>query len=88
MNSFVNESLPNITGSITSENSLSWNKVVTGEGALFGNSTTANCANAGNSSGVRTTKFSLNASHSSSTYQDNAPVQQRAIQVYLNFYLN
>lgn len=74
------ESLPNITGSITSENSLSWNKVVTGEGALFGNNTTASCANANGVSGSRTTQFSLDASLSSSTYQNNAPVQQEAIQ--------
>ena len=30
----------------------------------------------------------FDASRSSSTYQDNAPVQQKAVQMYLEFYLN
>lgn len=33
-------------------------------------------------------RWDMDASRSSSTYQDNAPVQQKAIQVYLNFYIN
>lgn len=33
-------------------------------------------------------KETFDASQSNSTYQDNAPVQQKAIQVYLEFYLN
>jgi len=82
---FVNESLPNITGkySITAcrQNELA------ASGALYGDDKQTGY-NGGNNGRACPAYFGFDASLSSPTYQNNAPVQQRAIQTYLNFYLN
>lgn len=87
---FVSESLPNIAGFATGS---------TNQVGQFQQNTRNGCVETyNNGPGYVTTQFStsmvaadsfqVNASWSSSTYQDGAPVQQKAIQVYLEFYLN
>ena len=71
------ESLPNISGSITWTN-MFCNGVSSQTGALAGTSNTVRRHNDGGSTSGGGIDF--NASRSSSTYQDNAPVQQEAVQ--------
>lgn len=82
---YVEESLPNIKGdlegnaynaSMGSDNSAIWTD-------------TNFVANSGeyNAEKQNTRALHFNASRSSSTYQDNAPVQQRATEMYLYFYV-
>lgn len=77
---YVPESLPNIKGSITSNN---WAGDASSSSALYPSGNGPNSAQSG--SGVNT--INIDASRYSSTYQDNAPVQQRATQMYLYFYV-
>ena len=76
----VNESLPNITGSIYSnmlEGSMSW----TGSGCLYGTQTVSNNKyTTGGTTNNTPDTINIDASRSSSTYQNNAPVQQEAVQ--------
>lgn len=65
------ESLPNITGA-AGQNGYSGAI----SGAFYGGSAVSSSPNTGGS----TTQIYFNASHSSASYQDNAPVQQEAIQ--------
>lgn len=79
----IAESLPNIKGSTNT--SLQVASDLTGSGAIqtsLGTSTTS-----GASGNRPWGKIDFNASRSSSTYQDNAPVQERATQMYLYFYV-
>lgn len=81
----IDESLPNIkAGRITTSDYGDIETEVTGawEGSSNPNSTNL-------SSGNTSTEYflSFNASRSSSTYKDNAPVQERATQMYLYFYV-
>lgn len=81
----IDESLPNIkAGRITTSDYGGIETEVTGawEGSSNPNSTNL-------SSGNTATEYflSFNASRSSSTYKDNAPVQERATQMYLYFYV-
>lgn len=79
----IDESLPNIAGTVTQGNgySVSWNAALQDDGgALYGIHATTMCANAAGTSGSFSKGFGIDASRSSSTYQDNAPVQQEAIQ--------
>lgn len=73
----VDESLPNITGNTGIFNGLA-NAGRTGSGAIQVTQV-ANDTWGGYGTGAQTT-IAINASKSSSTYQDNAPVQQEAIQ--------
>ena len=73
----VDESLPNITGDTGIFNGLA-NAGRTGSGAIQVTQV-ANDTWGGYGTGAQTT-IAINASKSSSTYQDNAPVQQEAIQ--------
>lgn len=75
---YVSESLPNITGNITGT-------VYRGADGAFSQTAVSEWSGAYSYSGPA--NFDFNASRSSSTYQDNAPVQQRATQMYLYFYL-
>lgn len=77
---YVAESLPNITGD------AGFTRNVSGDitGAFYPTST--NNTSVGGT-GNTLTKASFDASRSSSTYQDNAPVQQRATEMYLYFYV-
>ena len=65
------ESLPNITGA-AGQNGYSGAI----SGAFYGGSAVSSSPNTGGS----TTQIYFNASHSSASYQDNAPVQQEAVQ--------
>lgn len=85
---YVPESVPNITGD-TVWNYMGYTNSATSNGALKGKSTSATTkvgATAGNNLGTAY-GIEFNASDSSSTYQDGAPVQQRATQMYLYFYV-
>jgi hypothetical protein len=81
---YVDESLPNIKGDTKAFGPTGEN---VGNGSFvlseFSN------ANISSSSAYSNTnrKIELDASLSSSTYQDGAPVQQRATQMYLYFYV-
>lgn len=72
---FVQESLPNITGNFEP---MSRSEDSSAVGAFYKKSS-------GNSQ--LGTVFGFDASLSSSTYQDSAPVQQRATEMYLYFYV-
>ncbi len=76
---YVPESLPNITGSFYSAT-----RIDPTTGAFTRSSRTEGFNGNNNNSGSYNT---FDASLSSSTYQDNAPVQQRATQMYLYFYV-
>lgn len=80
---YVSESLPNINGYFAYD---VWQSASYDGGAFYndGGNKRAGAGNDNNSSGS-ITRF--DASRSSSTYQDNAPVQQRATQMYLYFYV-
>ena len=94
---YVAETLPNITGGL--ENTVMDSGSNTGgewyvgnfeqTGALRTESYVSNEAIAGASysNGENLKSITLDASLSSSTYQDNAPVQQRATEMYLYFYV-
>lgn len=87
---YIPESLPNIAGTVTQGNgySVSWNAALQDDGgALYGIHATTMCAEAAGTSGSFSKGFGIDASRSSSTYQDNAPVQQRGTQMYLYFYV-
>lgn len=76
---YVPESLPNIKGKFTNENTA------TAEGCFYKTDGDRQPGRNGNDS--YNDWFYFDASRSSSTYQDNAPVQQRATQMYLYFYV-
>ena len=73
----VNESLPNITGKVNIPVYNPWVEVV--EGA-FSKDEIKHQMDNGNDGNFGTLVLKFNASNSSSTYQDNAPVQQEAVQ--------
>lgn len=85
---YVEESLPNITGEVhaeISQRALGWS----GSGVFKGYKVTGNNANPASLSNTadHNNGFEFDASLSSSTYKDNAPVQERAVQSYLYFYV-
>lgn len=76
------ESLPNITGTFRGRNAYNGNasknkSVATG---AFGTRDESETKSGAQESGTNSFTWTFNASRSSSTYQDNAPVQQEAIQ--------
>lgn len=85
VSNFVNESLPNITGRLGLEGSGDQQQV---SGCVYIDNNDKNITMAHNVAVTGYINRKIDASLSSSTYQDNAPVQQKAIQVYLEFYLN
>ncbi len=87
---YVAESLPNITSRIMSKSLANGNGntvFYSSEGAIYidNNDTFSGLAGVGGGSTTTTSSIKLDASLSSSTYQDGAPVQQRATQMYLYF---
>ena len=78
---YVEESLPNITGSADVAQGASHSYNATG--AFY---ETRN-GNGGNWDTAENNKLNIDASRSSSTYQNGAPVQQRATEMYLYFYV-
>ncbi len=75
---YVAESLPNIQGSV-----YLGTATASGNGAMSVDKVVGH----GSTSGTSTDRFHFNASDYNPTYQDNAPVQQRATQMYLYFYV-
>ena len=85
---YVAESLPNITASgINSEAAWTANmQNVTGAWSIF-HSGQSSITGSGTNPDFSFAYYDLDASRSSSAYQNNAPVQQRATQMYLYFYV-
>ena len=79
---YVPETLPNITGRAGEGSRIYGNDV---SGALYITGQYSNAPASGNYVAYNT--LNIDASRSSSTYQNNAPVQQRATQMYLYFYV-
>lgn len=79
---YIPESLPNITGLF---NVVGSEGAPAPTGAFFG--ATTNVSEAGQASNNIGVLEGFDASLSSSTYQDGAPVQQRGTQMYLYFYV-
>lgn len=77
---YVAESLPNITGEAVGPSGIS----ATGAFKVYN---LISPLSGGSSSMVREGTLGFDASLSSSTYRDDAPVQQRATQMYLYFYV-
>lgn len=76
---YVAESLPNITGELNGS---------TFQESVSGAFTSTNYSTYGTSTGsLKYNNTTFDASRSSSTYQNDAPVQQRATQMYLYFYV-
>lgn len=78
---YIVESLPNITGAL---NNILHN-AGSAEGAFTEGTTIAGVTTTGASRS--SSNFSFDASNSSPTYQNSAPVQQRGTQMYLYFYV-
>lgn len=78
---YVPETLPNIKGEMTLDHVIAKDF----SGALY--ETTGGTSNYGHDSYAVTHYVKFNAYYSSDVYQDDAPVQQRATQMYLYFYL-
>lgn len=93
---YIPESLPNITGTITpaivdtSSGTVGALPMTDSSGALYSVnsvSTRKYFNPSGTVSGSYAFSLGLDASNSSSAYQDGAPVQQRGTQMYLYFYV-
>jgi len=93
VSNFIHESLPNITGSFYPWSGINSIDIGVIGGATIGAFTRIegiqpSVIQTTSSTSQGTGAINFNASLSSSTYQDNASVQQKAVQVYLEFYLN
>lgn len=84
---YVSESLPNITGEATTTKLFNHVRNQDGRNGAISTTQTGQVAlsSGGGEQGLYSLEF--NASNSNATYQDGAPVQQRATQMYLYFYL-
>lgn len=89
---YVSESAPNIKGKFSVTNAASGPKgnINATDGCVYADGTTSGgyttfASDANSASGPKVAH--IDASRSSSTYQDDAPVQQRATQMYLYFYV-
>ena len=78
---YVPETLPNIRGGANVAQGVGY--TYNASGAFYDSQD----GNGGNWDSSATCRLSFDASRSSSTYQDSAPVQQRATQMYLYFYV-
>lgn len=79
----IDESLPNVAGTFQAYSYQDGR----GHGAFSSSISAASTISGGSQTNYNFDNFSFNASNSSSTYQDNAPVQERATQMYLYFYV-
>lgn len=79
MGSIKAESLPNISGEFRGTNAWNGNAPVIQTGALYHKGDLGR-VNGSQQSGYNTYSLNFDASRSSSTYQDGAPVQQEAVQ--------
>ena len=84
----IAESLPNITGSINPNDTTSLQGYFINPHGVFNvNGTPRGTFSAGYAASGFYCGFDFDASRSSSTYKDGAPVQERATQMYLYFYV-
>lgn len=85
---YIPESLPNIKDTVSGY-ALSGGKIVnTSTNGLFSNTTVSNyTGGVFHSETTRNLAFTFDASQASSTYQNNAPVQEKATQMYLYCYV-
>ena len=84
---YVDESLPNITGNVKN---VRWQDTTDEMEGAFSDSTKDSINLQNYYQGTKNSDAGLldfNASNSSSTYQDDAPVQQRATEMYLYFFM-
>ena len=90
LGNLVSESLPNITGYIDFTDRAPYNGLtdIPNNSAIYQDTSKTRLTYASNDLSKQT-PYSVNfdASRSSSTYQNNAPVQQRATEMYLYFYI-
>lgn len=84
---YVPESLPNITGGIYTGHGLGLFGPDTATGAFNRNYNEYQSRAGNEGSSIYAQGFDFNASRVSATYQDGAPVQQRATEMYLYFYV-
>jgi len=88
---YVPESLPNIKGDFRfcdDNDTTAGVRVASASGCFYGQSSTQKvCSMSGTSNQDVSSTVYKDASLSSPTYQDNAPVQQRATEMYLYFYV-
>ena len=82
---YVPESLPNITATFGDGINTLYGTVASG--AARASYSNKDALNYGGDDNSWSTKFTIDASRSSSTYKNGAPVQQRATQMYLYFYV-
>ena len=82
MGSIKAESLPNIRGTFRGRNAYNGNASINESVATgaFGTRDESGTKSGAEASGTNSFTWTFNASRSSSTYQDNAPVQQEAVQ--------
>ena len=86
---YVSESLPNIKGEAYNTNDSAGSLYINSWSGVFNKGTHSSVTYPGIGSTTTDPKsaLSFDASRSSSVYQDNAPVQQRATQMYLYFFV-
>lgn len=84
---YVPESLPNITGEASSAGEDSSKLGSNGATGAFYSAQNGQVGSGTSGSSSYTITLGIDASRSSATYQDGAPVQQRATQMYLYFYV-
>lgn len=85
---YIPESLPNITGSARLDNGVIGTYFDGTTGAFYKGSAWTQSGQKGSTGNANVLYYSgFDASRSSSTYQNGAPVQQRGTQMYLYFYV-
>ena len=89
---FVPETLPNITGAVYNNNQTIalFNQAATKAQGAFSLTFSSDSINAGNYSETKSVsqyRLDMSAARSSSVYQDGAPVQERATETYLYFWV-
>lgn len=82
---YIPETLPNVTGTMGKFSPRTTNNITYSGAFVYEEDGDYNVNTSGTS--VPLAKASFDASRVSSTYQDSAPVQQRATQMYLYFYV-
>lgn len=84
---YVPESLPNIKGNVNGVSNRSFYSTPTADGAFYVDNYGNNAFAGGGGIGSNSALLHLDASRSSAAYQDGAPVQPPATQMYLYFYV-
>ena len=84
---YISESAPNITGGISGNMKLTRGGAEDDTGALYHTQASNTYQNLSGATFQVITGIYMDASRSCDTYQNNAPLQQRASEMYLYFYL-